>query len=298
MAEAAEAAPPKTQPDAGRSVGALLRATEIDFRLLGMVGALAAILIGFGLLTNGKILAPASLVSLSIQFAVVAIMATGMVLIIVSRNIDLSVGSTQGLIAMLYAMLMTSWLPALGINEGNPVMWIVALAIGLVFGVAVGAFQGFIIAYVGVPSFIVTLGGLLAFRGTVWVLSSGAAVSGIDPTFLLLRGDYLGSIGDTVSWVLAFVCCVGVLALLALGGRRLEGGADLGGLLGDVVVVAAPTRDAKDHQQDRSHDIVLVALPQLLQLLAAYFLVNFLENVVFWHVDLTRRRSWRPRAIA
>jgi len=95
MPEAVEVAPPQTQPDPRPSVAALLRATEIDFRLLGMVAALAAILIGFGLLTNGKILAPASLVSLSIQFAVVAIMATGMVLIIVSRNIDLSVGSTR-----------------------------------------------------------------------------------------------------------------------------------------------------------------------------------------------------------
>ena len=60
---------------------------------------------------------------------------------------------------------------------------------------AIGALQGFIIAYIGVPSFIVTLGGLLAFRGVVWYLSNGAAVIGLDPTFQLFGGGALGSVG-------------------------------------------------------------------------------------------------------
>ena len=107
-----------------------------------------------------------------------AIMATGMVLIIVSRNIDLSVGSIVGVVAMVYALLKTEWLPALGLGFDNPFQWIVALALGLGLGALIGGFQGFIIAYIGVPSFIVTLGGLLSLRGSVWLLSSGAAVSG------------------------------------------------------------------------------------------------------------------------
>ena len=61
-------------------------------------------------------------------------------------------------------------------------------ALGIGIGAAIGAFQGFIIAYIGVPSFIVTLGGLLAIRGVVWYLSQGAAVNGLDPTFLLIGG--------------------------------------------------------------------------------------------------------------
>ncbi len=86
---------PEPTPGHGRpSLRRMVAATEIDLRLFGMLVALAAIWIGFGIVTGGKILNPASIVTLSVQTTVVAIMATGMVLVIVSRNIDLSVGST------------------------------------------------------------------------------------------------------------------------------------------------------------------------------------------------------------
>ena len=159
------------------SVRSLLAATEVDVRLLGMLGALVVILVGFHILSGGKLINPANMVTLAVQATGMAIMATGMVLIIVSRNIDLSVGSQVGVTAMVYAVLMTDILPnVLGIPVGAPYMWIVALALGVALGAFIGAFQGFIIAYVGVPSFVVTLGGLLALRGTVWVLSEGASV--------------------------------------------------------------------------------------------------------------------------
>ena len=199
----------------GRSLRRMLAATEIDLRLFGMLVALAAIWIGFGIVTGGKILQPASIVTLSVQTTVVAIMATGMVLVIVSRNIDLSVGSTVGVIAMTYALLMTDWLPnILGIPLDSPLMWILALVLGLTLAVGIGALQGFIIAYIGVPSFIVTLGGLLSLRGTVWLLSSGAAVNGINETFQHFGGGATGSIGGTLTWILAAVGCVAVIALL------------------------------------------------------------------------------------
>jgi D-xylose transport system permease protein len=199
----------------------MLAATEIDLRLFGMLVALAAIWIGFGIVTGGKILAPVSIVTLSVQTTVVAIMATGMVLVIVSRNIDLSVGSTVGIVAMAYALLMTDWLPnILGIALGSPLMWILALALGLGLGVGIGALQGFIIAYIGVPSFIVTLGGLLSIRGSVWLLSSGAAVSGLNETFQLFGGGARGSIGGTLTWALAVVGCVAVIGLLVFNRRQ------------------------------------------------------------------------------
>jgi D-xylose transport system permease protein len=201
---------------------AMLAATEIDLRLFGMVVALAVILLGFGLATGGKILQPASIVTLSVQAAVVAVMATGMVLVIVSRNIDLSVGSLVGVTAMVYALLMTQWLPSLGLSVNSPFMWIVALALGVAVATAMGAFQGLIIAYVGVPSFIVTLGGLLAFRGAVWVLSSGAAVSGLDPTFGLLGGGATGSIGGTATWAVAVVGALALIVLLAYNRRQRQ----------------------------------------------------------------------------
>src|SRR4029077_9787793 len=133
----AAAAPEQTQGTGGRSLRQMVAATEIDMRLFGMLIALAAIWIGFGIVTGGQILNPASVVTLSVQTTVVAIMATGMVLVIVSRNIDLAVGSTVGVIAMAYALLMTDWLPNIvGIPLDSPLMWILALAIGLSLGTA------------------------------------------------------------------------------------------------------------------------------------------------------------------
>ncbi len=221
MTDLAGTAPEPTRGPGGLSVRRLLAATEIDLRLFGMLIALIAILIGFGWYTGGKILQPASIVTMSVQTAVVAIMATGMVLIIVSRNIDLSVGSTVGVVAMAYALLMTDWLPnGLGIPLDSPLMWILALAAGLALGVGIGAFQGFIIAYIGVPSFIVTLGGLLALRGVVWQMSNGAAVSGLNDTFQLFGGGALGSIGGTATWALAVIGCIAVIALLVYNRRQ------------------------------------------------------------------------------
>jgi len=174
-----------------------------------------AILLGFQVLTGGDFLRPTNMTTLAVQGVGVAILATGMVLVIVARNIDLSVGSVVGIIAMSYALLMTDWLP-----EGLPFRWIVALAFGIGIGAVFGAIQGFIIAYVGVPSFIVTLGGLLSIRGAVWVLSQGAAVSGLDPNFQLLGGSAQGSIGGAATWVLAIVGCLAIVGLLVYNRRQ------------------------------------------------------------------------------
>ena len=196
----------------------LLAATELDLRLFGMLVALAVILLGFSVLREG-FFRPANMVTLVVQAIPVAILATGMVLVIVSRNIDLSVGSVVGFIAMTYALLMTDWLPAIGIGVDFPFRWLIALALGVGLGAAFGAVQGFIIAYIGVPSFVVTLGGLLSIRGAVWYLSNGAAVTGMDPTFQLIGGGARGSIGEWLTWALGAVGCVAVIALL-INSRR------------------------------------------------------------------------------
>jgi D-xylose transport system permease protein len=107
----------------------------------------------------------------------------------------------------------------LGMGDEFPFRWVIALAIGVALGAAIGALQGFVIAYVGVPSFIVTLGGLLTIRGFVWYLSSGAAVSGLDPGFQLIGGGAQGSVGGTVTWILGAVGCLAVIALL-INSRR------------------------------------------------------------------------------
>jgi D-xylose transport system permease protein len=217
----AEAAPvPGVQPPARTSIRGLIAQTEIDLRLFGMLVVLAGILLAFNILSGGKFFQPTNMVTLAVQASGVAVIATGMVLIIVSRNIDLSVGSLVGFIAMTYALLMTDWMPhLLGMGPDFPFRWAIALGLGILLGAGFGAIQGFIIAYVGVPSFIVTLGGLLTIRGLVWYLSSGAAVSGLDPGFQLVGGGALGSIGGTMTWIVGVIGCLAIVALL-INGRR------------------------------------------------------------------------------
>jgi D-xylose transport system permease protein len=212
--------PGQVEPPARPSIRGLLAQTEIDLRLFGMVLALAVILLVFHIASGGKLIQPNNMSTLAVQAAGIAIIATGMVLVIVSRNIDLSVGSVVGLIAMSYALLMTHWFPdILGLSPDTPFLWALALAIGIGIGAAIGAIQGFIIAYIGVPSFIVTLGGLLTIRGLIWYQSRGAAVNGLDPTFLLIGGGAQGSIGEVLTWGIAFVGCLAIVALL-INGRR------------------------------------------------------------------------------
>ena len=223
MANVADAVPvsSQTQPPTRTTLRGLLSQAEIDLRMFGMLVALAVILLTFNILSGGKFFQPTNMVTLAVQATGVAIIATGMVLVIVSRNIDLSVGSLVGIIAMTYALLMTDWMPnILGMGSDFPFRWVIALGIGVVLGALIGALQGFIIAYIGVPSFIVTLGGLLSIRGFVWYLSSGAAVSGLDPNFQLIGGGAQGSIGGTMTWGLGLVGCLALVAILVNSRRQ------------------------------------------------------------------------------
>jgi D-xylose transport system permease protein len=208
-----------TEEPEERSFGSLLRATEIDTRLLGMLAALLVIWVSFHIWSGGTFLTPRNLWNLSVQTSAVAIMATGMVLVIVSRNIDLSVGSMLAVIGMAMALLQAEILPDwLGFD--HPLTWVIALLAGIALGAALGAFQGFIVAYVGVPSFIVTLGGLLVWRGVAWAMASGRTIAPMDSTFQLLGGGSRGNIGALWSWVIGIVACAGIIVLLVSGRRQ------------------------------------------------------------------------------
>ncbi len=200
-------------------VGRFLKATELDIRMLGMVGALLIIWVGIHILSGGLFLTPRNLWNLSVQTSSVAIMATGMVLVIVMRNIDLSVGSVEGVIGMVMGVAQAEFLiRVMGFQLGNPWIWVIALAAGVALGLMIGALQGFIIAYLEVPAFIVTLGGLLIWRGMAWLMTSGRTVAPLDATFQLMGGGPRGSIGATASWIVGILACVAV-ALMLLNGR-------------------------------------------------------------------------------
>ena len=204
-----------------RSIRSIVLSMEIDTRLLGMIAATIVIWVGFNILSEGSFLTARNLWNLSVQSASVAVMATGMVLIIVSRNIDLSVGSMLGFTGMLMAILQAEWLTNnLGLGLNHPLTWIIALAAGLVCGALIGGLQGFLIAYVGIPSFIVTLGGLLIWRGFAWTLASGRTIAPLDATFLLLGGGPRGSVGATISWIIGGLACMALIYALVSGRRR------------------------------------------------------------------------------
>jgi D-xylose transport system permease protein len=196
-----------------------VKTTELDIRMLGMATALLAIWIAFHLLSGGLFLTPRNLWNLSVQASPVAIMATGMVLVIVSRNIDLSIGSMLGFVGMVMGVIQTDWLPKFFGFE-HPATWGVTLAAGLLLGVMLGAFQGYIIAYLRVPAFIVTLGGLLVWRGAAWWVTSGQTVAPLDDRFRLMGGGPEGAIGATWSWIVGLVACAAVVLALAHGRAR------------------------------------------------------------------------------
>jgi len=210
---------PSRLPTSRFSLTAFLKATELDTRMLGLVGALLLIWIVFHLLSGGLFLTPRNLWNLSVQSSSVAIMATGMVLVIVTRNIDLSVGSMLGFIGMIMGVTQADLLPKL-LGFEHPATWVLTLAVGLLLGVILGASQGFVIAYLGIPSFIVTLGGLLVWRGAAWWVTSGQTIAPLDDTLKLMGGGPEGSIGAAWSWVVGLIACVAVVLLLAHGRAR------------------------------------------------------------------------------
>jgi D-xylose transport system permease protein len=226
-----EGAPPKR-----RGASGLLRSMELDPRLFGMLIALAIIWIVFDIWSGGTFLSPRNLWNLSVQTAVVGIMTTGMVLVIVTRNIDLSIGSMLAVLGMFMALLQAEWLPKwLGFD--HPLTWLISLAAGIALGAAIGAFQGSLVAYVGVPSFIVTLGGLLVWRGVAWWMASGRTIAPMDTNFQLLGGGSRGTIGGTWTWILAVVACLGiVLFLVASRRRRKKFGFNLRPVWADVTI--------------------------------------------------------------
>lgn len=212
----------RTEPPSANVISRFMQATEIDPRLLGMIIALVIIGVGFQFASDGVFLTPRNLWNLSVQTATIAVLANGMVLIIVSRNIDLSVGSLMGFIGMIMGVMQTNVLPPL-LGYDHPATWIITILVGVVTGVVVGGIQGYIIAYLQVPAFIVTLGGLLVWRGAAWWVASGKTLAPLDTTFQIFGGGGArGSIGATASWVMGALVCLAIVAAIITTRRQRQ----------------------------------------------------------------------------
>ena len=189
----------------------LIDTLELDTRLLGMIGAFIILCVTFDLVTDGRFLTPRNIFNLTIQTVSVAIMATGMVFVIVCRHIDLSVGALLATCSASMAMIQTSILPQyFGMELGGPMIWAIAAASGIVVGGLIGALQGWLVGYLTIPAFIVTLGGLLIWRNVGWYMTDGQTIGPLDPTFMMFGGTN-GTLGAGASWaigVLAAALCV------------------------------------------------------------------------------------------
>ncbi|WP_293807186.1 sugar ABC transporter permease [uncultured Bosea sp.] len=215
-----EVAPAPAHPVQERKrLGDHLREIEFDPRMIGMVAALAVIWLGFNWLSDGAFLTPRNLWNLLVQTASIAIMACGMVLVIVTRNIDLSVGSMLGFVGMMVGLVQVRLLPELWGLE-HPLTWLVSLLLAMTLGGLVGLLQGALIAYLAIPSFIVTLGGLLVWRGAAWWVTQGQTIAPMDSRFRPLGGGVEGAIGTSASWAIGIGLCAAICLGAALIRRR------------------------------------------------------------------------------
>lgn len=199
------------------------KAKSLEFiKKYTMIIVLIVVTAFFAWQTNGNILLPMNISSLISQNAYVFILATGMLLcILTGGNIDLSVGSVVCFVGAIGAVLMVNM---------NVNMW-VAILVMIVVGTLIGAFQGFWIAYVRIPPFIVTLAGMLAFRGLSNVVLDGMTVSIKDcTTFVNLFGggancyipDFFGNGSLNITCVLAGVIAAAVYVFLQLKSRATK----------------------------------------------------------------------------
>lgn len=164
-----------------------------------MILALALIWLFFGFMTDWIFFSARNMSNLFRQMTIVSFLSIGMVLIIVTGNIDLSVGSAVGLVSAITAYLqaillppiLESMLPGADILTRGLLSTGITIVIGLMVGVGIGICQGWIVAYLGVPAFIVTLGGMLIFRGGVLGVTQGKTIVPIEDSFRLIAQGYL-----------------------------------------------------------------------------------------------------------
>lgn len=200
-------------------------ALQANLREYGLLLVLILIMLFFQWTTGGVLFKPLNLTNIVLQNSYIIVMALGMLLVIVAGHIDLSVGSVSGFIGALAAMLMVGWkLPPELAFLSNP---IVAGLVCLIVGAAIGAAQGYLIAYYRIPSFIVTLAGMLIFKGLSLSILAGQSVGPFPAEFQLLSAgfipDFIGPItlipaGDGVQQLVLHgaTLAIGIVAVVAM----------------------------------------------------------------------------------
>ena len=182
-----------------------------SLKQFGILGALVVIIAIFQIWTGGKTLQPGNIINIVQQYSYIRILAIGMVMVIIAGHIDLSVGSVAAFTGIIVALAMKDW--------NFP--WWAAIILGLVVGAVIGAWQGFWVAYVGVPAFIVTLAGMLIWRGGNQFIGDSATVP-VQSEFQVIGKGYLPEIGPNLGFN-NLTMLLGVIVVLILVGLEIRG---------------------------------------------------------------------------
>ena len=192
-----------------------------NMRQYTMIAALVVIWIFFAVMTDGTFTSPRNLSNLFLQTVTVAIVACGMVLIIVTGNIDLSVGSVAGFCGAVGAVLQVKY----GWDTPSTILAV------LITGLIIGAWHGFWVAWKKVPAFIVTLASMLAFRGAILGVTGGATISPMSDSFKEIGSGYIpdlftakGGFNDTS----AFLAVIGIILFVLFEVRQRKKRAEHG----------------------------------------------------------------------
>ncbi len=188
-----------TKPE-GKKESTLGKMFKGNIRQYGMIIALLFIMLLFEVLTGGLLLKPINITNLILQNSYILVLAIGMVLVIITGHIDLSVGSIAAFVGAVSAIFMVQW-------QMNP---IVAVILSIVIGGLIGAWQGFWVAYVRIPAFIVTLAGMLLFRGLTMIVLEGQSISPFPNGFQKISSGFIPDFSNMATNIVA------VLAGIAL----------------------------------------------------------------------------------
>ncbi|MFJ6687768.1 multiple monosaccharide ABC transporter permease [Streptomyces sp. NPDC091294] len=185
-------APPGREGSAsgGGLLQLMLDGMRRNMRQYGMLMALGLIVVLFAVWSDGDLLLPRNVSNLVLQNSYILILAIGMMLVIIAGHIDLSVGSLTAFVGATAAVLMVN----------HDLAWPVAVILCLAIGAAAGAVQGFFIAYLGIPSFIVTLAGMLLFRGLTEIFLKGQTLGPFPKDLQKIANGFLPEVGPNTNY--------------------------------------------------------------------------------------------------
>lgn len=188
----------------------LMKLFKNNIRQYGMIIALVLIMIFFQIITGGLLLEPINITNLILQNSYILILAIGMVLVIITGHIDLSVGSVAAFVGAVAAVMMVDM-------QLHPVIAVIA---SLIVGGLIGAWQGFWVAYVRIPAFIVTLAGMLLFRGLTMIVLEGQSISPFPGGFQKLSSGFVPDFGNTSTNLVAILVGIAFTVIYVINELR------------------------------------------------------------------------------